>query len=197
MFRGGVWCSCSESGRVSEPEFLGPWTLGRDPPLTGCYPRGVPVQKGTSVSVADVARIWQASETYRFYSKINYLPSGCHQWTGALDAGYGRFYLRGKSHLAHRVAWELEHGTIPRSLQVDHLCRNRGCVNPDHLELVTLKENVLRGIGITATNKAKTHCRNGHELHGYNAYVTKRGSRQCRTCAVSRTQVWRATRSEV
>lgn len=153
--------------------------------------------KGLGVSVSEVARQWQpvaVGDLLRFSSKIIYLPSGCHQWTGRLDSGYGRFWCNGKTLLAHRVAWELDHGPVPAGLQLDHLCRNRGCVNPVHLEPVSLKTNVLRGAGITATNLKKTHCVRGHPLAGSSLYVTKSGHRTCRTCAVGRTRDWRMGR---
>jgi hypothetical protein len=83
----------------------------------------------------------------RFWSKVVHLPNGCLQWTGAIDDnGYGEFGIpQGKIVYAHRYAWELDRGPIPKGLQIDHLCRNRGCVNVDHMELVTLAENLERG----------------------------------------------------
>lgn len=86
----------------------------------------------------------------RFYAKIIELPNGCWQWIGAKDKekgkGYGQFNAgKGKTVLAHRFAWELEHGPIPKDRELDHLCRNPGCVNPNHMELVSHKENVERG----------------------------------------------------
>ena len=72
--------------------------------------------------------------------------TGCWQWIGAIDdSGYGEFGLNKKIVYAHRYSWELEHGPIPEGLQIDHLCRNRACVNPVHMELVTTQENTRRG----------------------------------------------------
>lgn len=128
----------------------------------------------------------------RFMSKVNLLsPDGCWPWLGRLDNGYGRFWLNRKSTLAHRVSWETLRGPIPQDLQIDHTCRNRACVNPDHLEPVTIAVNVLRGQGVSAANKIKTHCINGHELVAPNVYRTKRGQRACVPCMRERTRAWR------
>ena len=144
-----------------------------------------------------VAEGWQPGQPLRendlsrFNSKVKDVETGCRQWLGALDRGYGRFWCAGKTLIAHRVAWEHVHGPVPKDLQLDHLCRNRGCVNPAHLEPVTLGTNVLRGTGITAKNLRKTHCVLGHPYNDRNTYRTKRGNRHCRTCAVARTAAWR------
>lgn len=106
----------------------------------------------------------------------------CWLWTAALHNGYGSFYLPGAgTRRAHRIAYEALVGPIPEGLTLDHLCRNRGCVNPAHLEPVTNKENILRGVGITAENARKTHCVNGHPLEGYNL-MFQPGGRRCREC---------------
>lgn len=133
----------------------------------------------------------------RFHSR--YRASGvdqCWPWTGKLDNGYGRFWLAGRSRLAHQIAWELANDRPASSpgLNVDHLCRTRACVNPAHLELVTIGENVLRGVGITATNAAKVECVNGHPFDDENTYRRRNGARACITCAVERTRAWRADR---
>jgi hypothetical protein len=111
--------------------------------------------------------------------------SDCVEWDGTLSEGYGRRWLpkeRGKYRYAHREAWEEVHGPIPPGLQIDHLCRNRACVNVEHLELVTQRENLLRGQGASAKNARKTHCPQGHPYDEENTFVTTRGTRKCRTC---------------
>jgi len=87
---------------------------------------------------------------------------------------------------AHRVYHEFFKGPIPEGFEPDHLCRVRHCVNPDHLELVTKKENILRGIGPAAENARKTHCPQGHAYAPANTYRSSRGERVCRTCKRAR-----------
>ena len=110
------------------------------------------------------ARFWK-------YTKKTY---SCWLWTGTLGpGGYGRLRhseLR-KSVAAHRFAYELLVGPIPEGLQIDHLCRVHGCVNPAHLEPVTGKENQHRGFSFAGINHRKTHCPRNHPLSGENLYI--------------------------
>jgi hypothetical protein len=119
----------------------------------------------------------------RFWKKVQ-KGDNCWEWQGnkLLLSGYGVIQRDGKRMYAHRVSYEIEHGNLPDSLVIDHLCRNRGCVRPSHLEAVTFTENVLRGDGPTAKNARKTHCKRNHPLSGENLYVNPQGFRQCRTC---------------
>lgn len=110
---------------------------------------------------------------------------GCWNWVGDRDpAGYGKFSSRRlSSNRAHRYAYEALVGPIPPGLTIDHLCRNKACVNPDHLEPVTSRINTLRSGNPAAINAAKTHCKRGHELAGRNLIVDKaKGNRACRAC---------------
>ncbi len=105
----------------------------------------------------------------------------CWLWTGARhNAGYGQY---GKpARLAHRMSYEAFVGPIPDGLTVDHLCRNRLCVNPSHLEPVALAVNVLRGESLPAKNARKTHCPKGHPYDETNTHITKQGWRICKAC---------------
>lgn len=121
------------------------------------------------------------AEQERFWSKV-LRGEGCWEWgAGHVSAGYGTFTFGGITYRAHRVAYTLARGPIPDGMTIDHLCRNRGCVNPDHLEPVTSRENTLRGVGPSAENARKTHCVHGHEFTIENTYVYGR-FRFCRTC---------------
>lgn len=116
----------------------------------------------------------------RFWAKVA-KADGCWGWTAARYQGYGVFNVSGQARLAHRLAYEEMVGPIPEGLTLDHLCRNRGCVNPAHLEPVTLAENVLRGMSPPAVNARKTHCPHGHEYAGSNLAM-KAGTRRCLAC---------------
>lgn len=124
----------------------------------------------------------------RLYSKIKEDPdTGCLEWTGATDhKGYGRIQRGGRAGgtaRPHVIAWELEHGPVPEGLELDHLCDNPPCVNPDHLEPVTHRENMLRGkTNACAQHARKTHCVNGHPLSGDNLVPRPDGSRGCGEC---------------
>ncbi|WP_227412199.1 HNH endonuclease signature motif containing protein [Cryobacterium sp. BB736] len=135
----------------------------------------------------------------RFLEKVTPGDNGCIEWTGGLNGvGYGQFYLgrklspnTGKGY-AHRWAYEHYVGPIPEGMHLDHLCRNRKCVNPEHLEPVTLRENLLRGIGPSAVHAKKTHCPAGHEYAGDNLYNhPTKIMRVCRTCGRARAQAAR------
>lgn len=120
--------------------------------------------------------------------------TGCHEWiAGRSSSGYGQVWRDGRNHGVHRVAWELARGPIPEGLHIDHLCRNPCCCNPDHLEPVTPRENILRSpVAAPALNAVKTHCPDGHELSGDNldTYSLRHGRRACRECMRARCRAW-------
>lgn len=121
--------------------------------------------------------------------------SGCWLWTGALGTGgYGQFSVNRKVRRAHRVSYELFKCDIPAGLDLDHLCRVRCCVNPDHLEPVDRQTNCQRGETghiSGARKRAKTHCSQGHEYTPENTWVHK-GARKCIICKLAATQRWYA-----
>ena len=129
-------------------------------------------------------------DTRRFWSFVTRTDT-CWNWTGGMTSGYGRFWVSGKTVTAHRFSYEILAGPIADGLQLDHLCRNRACVNPSHLEPVTIKENVLRGVGISAQNARKIACKLGHPLEGDNLYINPRGQRSCIKCQRARVVAWR------
>lgn len=121
----------------------------------------------------------------KIISKVEHdVNGGCWLWAGALSKeGYGVAYDPDskKTTRAHRLSYRVFKGPLIEGLVLDHKCRVRSCVNPDHLRQVTSAENVLCGIGPTAQNAIKTHCPKGHEYQG-DYLVTLRGWRQCRVC---------------
>lgn len=127
-------------------------------------------------------------DSYRFglwCQKVEAQANGCWAWTGAqFELGYGSFRDDGRKQVrAYRYAWEFFIGPIPEGLTIDHLCRNPNCVNPTHLEPVTMRENTLRGIGPSAINSRRTHCASGHPLAGDNLYLNPiSGRRDCLIC---------------
>lgn len=131
----------------------------------------------------------------RFWSKVE-KTNNCWVWKGyKTNDDYGRFMINGKIIYAHRFAYELLRGNIPQGLILDHLCRNPACVNPSHLEIVTHKQNILRGVGLCAQNAKKTHCPQGHEYNEENTY-RKDGGRWCKLCKSGRQRINRSNNRE-
>ncbi len=133
----------------------------------------------------------------RLADKIDADPDGCWDWLGARQSeGYGVIRVWGKAVYAHILMYILTNGPIPDGLEIDHLCRNRNCVNPQHLEAVTHRTNLLRGHTMSAMWAARTHCREGHELAGDNLRIRVDRSRACRTCERARQRNRAAMRRE-
>ncbi len=137
----------------------------------------------------------------RFWSKVD-TAGDCWLWTAkqlprnvvtdSEGPGYGRFWLPPRFVMAHRFAYEEIYGPIPSGLVIDHLCRTRNCVRPDHLEPVTLAENIRRGSGWAGRKPPKTECLRGHPLTPETTYINRKG-RTCKVCQAAR---YRAKRSQ-
>jgi len=119
----------------------------------------------------------------RFWSYVERGPENqCWEWQGYIDIdGYGQFWNETLCR-AHRYAYELMVGPIPEGLVLDHLCNNKICVNPHHLEATTNRTNTLRADGLPSRNARKTHCLHGHPFNEVNTYRGEDGGRRCRTC---------------
>lgn len=123
-----------------------------------------------------------ASDGERFWAKVEKTDS-CWIWKGSkTPANYGLFWTNIKKIYAHRFSYQEANGDIPDGLVLDHLCRNPACVNPQHLEAVTHKVNILRGVGLSAQNARKNKCKRGHDFD----IVRKNGSRCCSICNILR-----------
>jgi len=122
------------------------------------------------------------SDIERFWSKVDKTDS-CWLWTACKSSTqYGVIRLSGTTRYAHRISYYLSKGDLADGLVVDHLCRTRHCVNPDHLELVTNRENILRGNGWSGRNASKTSCLRGHPLTPDNLTGRTRPGRECKQC---------------
>jgi len=120
----------------------------------------------------------------RFLSKINKTPS-CWEWTDVLHSdGYGSFFFKKKNIKAHRFSFELFNESIKHDYVIDHICRNRKCVNPEHLRQVTKRENAIyNSESVSAKNLLKTHCPKGHAYDENNIGKRKDSRRKCKACA--------------
>lgn len=126
----------------------------------------------------------------RFLSKIIFKENDCWGWKDYIDTnGYSQFSIDKLPIKAHRYSYELFRGEIPEGMYIDHLCRNRSCVNPEHMEIVTNVENVLRGEGVGAKNARMEYCKRGHKLIPENVYFNKKqNQRQCKLCSAIRSK---------
>lgn len=117
------------------------------------------------------------SDLLRFWSKV-LKSKTCWVWIASTADGYGTFSIKSKNYKSHRISFFLKYGKLNPDLELDHLCRNRRCVNPDHLEEVTHQINALRGKSPVAVNNYKTCCPRGHPYD----MIDGDGRRRCRIC---------------
>jgi hypothetical protein len=144
-------------------------------------------------------RIFCSQECYNIHRSdlprrlLNYVvdDNGCHVWQGACNKrGYGQIKIKGKQVGVHIVAYEFHVGPVPDGLTIDHTCENHPCINPEHLEPVTMRVNILRAsTTLAGINARKTHCPHGHRYSPKNTYVSKDGRRYCRQCQRVRQRV--------
>lgn len=144
---------------------------------------------------------------YRILARVAVMEDGCWLFTGKTNHGYGRASSGKVEYAVHRVAYEHFVGAIPKGMTIDHICHDpdvctlgpecphRRCVNPDHLSVATLGDNVRRSSGLTAVLSRENRCINGHTFTPENTY-TANGQRQCRTCSRARLRRWREEHRE-
>lgn len=151
-----------------------------------------------SLNIRDRCATWRMPLDQRLEYYTEQIPfSECWFFVGNLDKdGYGRLCLNHRNLRAHRVAYELRFGVIPEGMVIDHLCRQRSCVNPSHMELVSNAENVRRGESFSVVNANKQYCPKGHPLEDFPRYWRGRlwGKRGCKICYREYHRVFEAAR---
>lgn len=152
--------------------------------------------------LSEIIARWDAKPTgnvlRRISARVTISPSGCWNAGFSKRGGYALIDIAGKTRQVHQVVYEAANGLVPKGLELDHLCRNRACCNPDHLEAVTRRENALRGDSFAAENARKTHCARGHALTPENCrpHKLRRGSRSCIICENAAARDRRAAKKE-
>lgn len=135
----------------------------------------------------------------RIARKYDIAENGCWEWTDRIGSrGAGGLRVGGKKGKwvdAYLIAYRTFVGPVPEGLELDHLCRNRKCINFDHLEPVTRRENVRRGVSCIAVHMHKTHCKNGHEFTPENTYPKRGIHRACRKCTAAAQRRYQARKT--
>lgn len=156
-------------------------------PASGGGAPGLPVGTPPKVAVVDLRATYRLAPddaAFEKFVRLLYVRGDCWELsTAPTGTGYGQIRVYGTVWRAHRLSYLFAHGALDPSLELDHLCRNRRCVRPSHLEQVTARVNRLRGVGPTAINAKKVECYRGHSLD--DAYIIQ-GNRRCRTCELEK-----------
>ena len=161
--------------------FVRPFTTRRKHNDPGHDRRGLPVRRPLS-DADDRDGGGTVSAFDRLMAKVSDTEN-CWTWVGSKHpAGYGQMWNGVRVEQAHRISFRIFNGEIPAGFEIDHICRNRGCVNPDHLRAVTHRENMRASDALMGVNARKTSCKRGHPLAGDNLFVSVQGARQCREC---------------
>lgn len=155
--------------------------------------------QGKRIHTREIPKL-TAKEEHRFLRNYEapQSQSDCWEWKGRKQSrGYGMFSLRGSQYLSHRISYSHFVGSIPDGHVIDHLCGNRSCINPNHLDVATSRENTLRGGGPTAINARMTTCHQGHPLEGDNLQIKMHSDglprRVCIACKRNKEiEMWRA-----
>ena len=136
---------------------------------------------------------WNWAVNRRLWRNSHRIENGCIIWDGPLTPkGYGQLHVQGQNWRAHRLAYTVNKGPIPKGLTIDHLCRTRSCINPHHLDPVTQLENVRRGLN----GRSKTHCPKKHPYSGDNL-IKRNGHRECRSCRnKAKLKRWHANKAD-
>ncbi len=141
-------------------------------------------------------RLFDVLSRFTYDPKKNWREYPCMRWDGFITSdGYGRLRFNGKKVLVHRLAYERCREIIPSGLEPDHLCRNRACFCPAHMEIVTKTENIRRGISLPILaayreeQQRRTHCIHGHLFDDRNTGRNSKGNRYCRECKNSARRV--------
>jgi hypothetical protein len=138
-----------------------------------------------------------AKQRHVLMAKMRVDPLGCWAWTGTKTAaGYGQMRVAGRREYVHRISYQLHKGAIPDGLAIDHLCRNRACINPEHLEAVHPKTNAMRGRAPGILAYWANRCFKGHEFTPKNTITTPSGHRRCRTCENASQRKYRLARKQ-
>lgn len=166
-----------------------------------CPRCGNPMKYGCQTCWPCYQEIHREATLQRFLSKIDVvqgpLETACWVWTGqVMSNGYGNFWAYGRKRRAHRFSYQTFKGAIPTGLEPDHLCRNRACVNSEHLELVTRSENNRRGLLGVLRKEVQTHCKRGHPFDEANTSVDAKGHRTCRICRNEHAARWNRRHKE-